>query len=299
MPLPRPLRGIVPPLLTPLVTPDTPDLKALDRLVDHVIDGGVHGIFVLGTSGEGPALSGGAQREVMHRACERAAGRVPVLVGVSHASLAESIALAREARSAGADGVVTTGPLYFPASQEALLEYSTRIADASPLPVFLYNIPSHSQVQFLVDTLRAAAAHPNIVGLKDSTADMIFLHEVVRAVGGGEFTLLIGPEELMAEAVLFGAHGGVNGGSNLFPKLYVALHAAAATGDLESVRLLQEAVTEVSVNIYSPCGYLRGVKCAAAALGLCDEVFAAPVLPVPEANRREIQGFARTFAAGI
>ncbi len=291
MPLPIPIRGIVTPLITPLRTPDAIDEECLDRCIEHVIDGGVAGVFVLGTTGEGPALSAAAQRTVVNRSVKTAAGRVPLLVGIAHSSYEDSLAIARHAADAGADAVVTTGPLYFGVSQMELLAYVERLAHDSPLPVYIYNIPSCSHVRFSVETVEKASELANVAGVKDSSAEMVYFHRIRTAVSHRQnFAVLMGPEELTGEAVLTGAHGGVNGGSNLFPSLYVSMYEAAARGDSTEVARLQARVLAVSAAVYDPT-YLPGMKCAAATLGLCREVFAAPYEPAPEPRRRAIRDF--------
>ncbi|MEZ5400117.1 MAG: dihydrodipicolinate synthase family protein [Bryobacteraceae bacterium] len=294
MSLPSPLRGIVTPLLTPLKTPDSLDPEGLDRLVDHVIDGGVHGIFILGTSGEGPSVSASIRRAVVERTCSRAAGRVPVLVGVTDSSLADAVSLANVAAGSGAAAVVTTGPLYMPVTQAQLLGYIADLAAASPLPVMLYNMPSHARVFFEVETVRLAAQIPGVIGLKDSSAQLLYLRGLQQALAGRpDFTLLVGPEEMMPECVMFGVHGGVNGGSNLFPKLFVDLYDAAARGDLATVASLREAVLALSRAVYNAVSYgssyLQGVKCAAEALGLCAGALAAPYKAFEGAERDAVR----------
>lgn len=291
MSLPNPIRGIVTPLLTPLRSSGTVDEESLERIIEHVIQGGVSGVFVLGTTGEGPAIGKPVQRAVIDLSAKFVAGRVPLLVGIADASHEESMSVARHAADAGADAVVTTGPLYFGVSQLDLYAYSAKVAEESPLPVFLYNIPSCSHVSFSVETVAKASNLGNIAGFKDSSANMIFFHQVRAATAHNQgFAVVMGPEELLAESVLLGGHGGVNGGSNLFPELYVSLYEAAVRGDAAEVSRLQARVMEVSSAIYSPT-YLPGIKCAAAALGLLQEVFAAPYYPVDEPRRRAIREF--------
>lgn len=290
MPLPKPLKGIVPPLLTPLLTPDTLDLESLERLLEHVIAGGVHGIFILGTTGEGPALGLDLSREFIARTAALVRGRIPLLVGVTHASTPDSLLLARAAADAGADAVVTAGPTYFPVGQPDLMAWTRRYAAASPLPVFLYNMPSHAHVQFdEASVVELAASEANVVGLKDSSGELTYLCGLVRAVPPvrPDFSLIIGPEQLMAEAVLFGVHGGVNGGANLFPKLYVDLYRAAVAGDVATMRRLHPRVIDIGYGIYGS-NFLRGIKCAAAELGLLRNVLAAPYSQIEGAERERI-----------
>lgn len=295
MPLPKPLRGIIPPLLTPLATPDSVDSESLERLLDHVIAGGVHGVFILGTTGEGPALSLDLAKEFIRRSASLMRGRLPLLVGVTHASRADSLALVHAAADAGADAVVTAGPCYFPVAQPELVEWVKRFAAASPLPVFLYNMPSHAHVRFAESSvLEIADGSPNVVGMKDSSGELMYLHGLVRSVSPRrpDFSLIIGPEEMTAEAVLFGVHGGVNGGANLFPELYVELYHAASRGDAAAMRRLQPKVIDISRRLYSVgtygSSYLRGIKCAAAELGLIRNVLAAPYEAFDGADREQV-----------
>lgn len=291
MPLPKPLTGIIPPLLTPLLTPDTLDVASLERLIEHVLGGGVHGLFIMGTTGEGPALSAALSTELIRQSAALVNGRVPLLVGVTHSSTAESLDLARVAADAGADAVVTAGPTYFPIGQEDLLTWVRRFAAASPLPVYLYNMPSHAHVSFAEPTvLRIAAEAPNVVGIKDSSGELMYLRGLVRAMPAvrEEFALIIGPEELTAEAVLFGVHGGVNGGANLFPRLYVDVYEAARAGDVAALRRWQPRVIDISRRIYGDT-YLSGIKCAAAELGLIENVLAAPYAVLEGAERERIR----------
>lgn len=279
--LPRPLRGIVPPLLTPLSGPDQLDIAGLERLVEHVLAGGVHGLFVLGTTGEGPGLSYDVRHELVERVCRQTAGRVPVLVGITDTMFTETLRLAEHAEDAGAHAVVLSSPYYFPLGQAELRRYVKNVAAQSPLPIFLYNMPSHTKTVFELDTLRAALELPNVIGLKDSGGNMQYFHQArVLAEQRSDWSVLIGPEELLAEALLLGAHGGVSGGANLAPRLYVELYEAATRGDVARARTLQEQVWEISRNLYAlgiqHGSWLKGLKCAVACLGICDDYLCEP-----------------------
>lgn len=292
--LPKPLTGIFPPLVTPLVDRDTLDVAALERLVEHVLDGGVHGLFLLGTTGEGPSLSGRLKAEVLERGCRSIGGRVPVMVGVTDPSFVDALRLARVAADAGADAVVIAPPYYLPLDQAELAAFVERFAAASPLPVFLYHIPSLTGVGFGPETVRRLLDSPKVVGLKDSGRDMTCQH-TVRAIvrQRPDFSLLVGPEELLAEAVLLGAHGAMCGGANMVPRLYVDLFDAARAGDLGRVRELHERVIRISDALYtlgtSGSSYFRGLKCALSVLGLCSDVLAEPYEPFGPARREEIR----------
>ncbi len=279
--LPKPLRGIVPPLLTPLSGPDQLDVPGLERLVEHVLAGGVHGLFILGTTGEGPGLAYDVRHEVVERVCRQTAGRVPVLVGITDTIFAEAMRLAEHAEDAGAQAVVLSSPYYFPLGQADLRRYIETVARQSPLPVFLYNMPSHTKTVFELDTLRAALQLPGVVGIKDSGGNMQYFHQArLLAAERPDWSVLIGPEELLAEAVLMGGHGGVSGGANLAPRLYVDLYEAASRGDAPRARGLQEKVWEISRNLYAfgsqHGSWVKGLKCAVACLGICDDYLCEP-----------------------
>lgn len=279
--LPRPLRGIIPPLLTPLSGPDQLDVPGLERLVEHVLAGGVHGLFVLGTTGEGPGLSYDVRHELVERVCRQTARRVPVLVGITDTVFAESLRLAEHAEDAGAQAVVLSSPYYFPLGQADLRRHVASVASQAPLPVFLYNMPSHTKTVFELDTLRAALELPNVIGLKDSGGNMQYFHQArLLAAGRPDWSVLIGPEELLAEALLLGGHGGVSGGANLAPRLYVELYEAAVCGEVSQARALQEKVWEISRNLYAlgaqHGSWLKGLKCAVACLDICDDYLCEP-----------------------
>ena len=280
-PLPRPLRGIVPPMVTPLADRDHLDVAGLARLIEHILGGGVHGLFILGTTGEAPSLSYRLRRELVERTCRQVAGRVPVLVGITDTAFVESVSMARVAADCGAAAVVAAPPFYFPAGQPELVEYLEHLAAELPLPLFLYNMPSHTKLVFEPETLRAAAGMPGIVGLKDSSGDLAYFRRVVEIVKGApRFTLLVGPEMILAECMSLGAHGGVNGSANLAPRLLVDYYNAIAARDADALRLLGQRVKFINEKVYGvgrhPSSYIKGLKCALALLGICSDFMAEP-----------------------
>ena len=291
--LPRPLRGIIPPMVTPLLDRDALDVAGLERLIEHILTGGVHGLFILGTTGEAPSLSYRLRYELIERVCAQVKKRVPVLVGITDTSFVESVNIANKAREAGAQAVVLAPPYYFPAGQAELLEYLKHLAPELPLPLFLYNMPSYTKLVFEPKTVRAAAAITGIVGIKESSGDMVYFRQLLSLLKKEpDFSLLIGQEELLAEAVLAGAHGGVSGGANLVPRLYVDLYNAACSKDLPAVESLQRKVMQISTSIYSvgkyESSYLKGLKCALSCIGICSDFLAEPFHRFRRAERKVI-----------
>jgi 4-hydroxy-tetrahydrodipicolinate synthase len=277
----QPLTGIIPPMITPLRSRDELDVAGLERLIEHIVGGGVSGLFILGTTGEGPSLSYRLRRELIERVCKQVNRRTQVLVGITDTSFVESINIARSAAESGADAVVAAPPYYLPEAQPELQEYLDHLVSELSLPLYLYNMPALTKVQFELETVRRAVDEPRIIGLKDSSGDLNYFKgaaEVVRK--RPDWSLLIGPEEKLLESLQLGGNGGVNGGANLFPKLYVKLVEAYHAGNLSRAKELQEAVKQVGASLYRIGKYssslIKGVKCAACCLGLCDDFMAEP-----------------------
>jgi 4-hydroxy-tetrahydrodipicolinate synthase len=246
----------------------------------------------MGTTGEGPSLSYRLRREMIDRVCAYANGRLPVLVGVADTSLTESLRLAEHAAGKGATAVVATCPFYFPLSQGDYLCFLERTSSQFPLPLFLYNLPQHVGFSIAPETVRAAALLPNIWGFKDSSGDLAYLGKVIDLLRDRpEFTILNGPEELLADAVALGAHGGVCGGTNLYPELYVRLYIAARDRNEAEAHDLQERVRHICDILTSGGGgsYLRGLKCALGLAGICSDVPAEPLSACSDAIRETIR----------
>lgn len=279
--LPSPLRGIIPPIITPLLDRDTLDVTGLERLIEHILGGGVHGLFILGTTGEAPSLSHRLRHELIERVCKQVNRRVPVLVGITDTCFTESINMANKAGEAGADAVVLAPPYYFPAGQAELLEYLEHLTPELPLPLFLYNMPSLTKAVFEPQTVKAAAQINGIVGIKDSSGNMVYFHQLQTLLKDHpDFALLIGREELLAETILLGGHGGISGGANIIPKLYVDLYNAALSRDLPKIEALHEKVMQISSAIYSvgryESSYLKGIKCTLSCMNICNDFLAEP-----------------------
>ena len=286
------LHGVIPPLVTPLLPDGTLDVAGAERLVEHVLTGGVHGLFLLGTTGEAPDLAQAVRRDYVRRVCRQVAGRVPVLVGITDTVFEDSISLGKFAEDCGAAALVAAPPYYFAAGQPELLAYYAHLADSVSLPLFLYNMPSQVKVMIEVKTVVELAKHPNIVGLKDSSGNIGYFNSCrYHLRDRKDFSILMGPEEAMGEAVLMGASGGVAGGANIFPKTFVDIYDAAVAKDVDRVRELQERVMRVSSLIYGighhNSSFVKGVKCALSLMGICADSLAAPREPF-NADDREL-----------
>jgi dihydrodipicolinate synthase/N-acetylneuraminate lyase len=293
--LPRPLRGMIPPMVTPLQGDDLLDVAGLERLVEHVLAGGVHGLFVLGSTGEGPSLSGRVRRELVAHVCRQVNRRVPVLVGITDNSLAEALALANFAAVAGAQAVVCTAPSYFPAGDAELLQFFKSLNSQLPLPLLLYNMPALTGISFSMDLIRTLMAEENIVGLKDSSGDLSYF-QAVREVAADrpDWTLTIGPERLLADAIDLGADGGVSGGANLHPRLLVDLYESAVAKDDKRLAAVNSDLAKLA-RLYQIQPSVKGppiaaLKFALSCLGICQDRTAPPIARFDARLRSEVEG---------
>jgi 4-hydroxy-tetrahydrodipicolinate synthase len=289
-----PLTGIIPPLVTPLRDRDELDVAGQEKLIERIITGGVSGIFILGTTGEGPSLSYQLRRELIERVCRQVKQRVPVLVGITDTAFVESVHLARYAAVTGADALVVAPPYYLPEAQPELQEYLDHLVAELPLPLFLYNMPALTKVHFELDTVRRAMDEPRIIGLKDSSGDLDYFKSAAELIKQRpDWSLLIGPEEKLFDSLQLGGFGGVSGGANLFPKLYVKLVAAHRAGNLARAQELQQQIQRVSDSFYRigkyPSSIIKGIKCALACLGVCDDFMAEPFHRFRAEERKLVQ----------
>ena len=288
----KPLCGIIPPLVTPLKDNETLDVESLENLIEHLIAGGVHGLFILGTTGEEQSLSYDLRKKMIEESARINRGRLPLLVCITDTSMVESIHLAKVAADCGADGVVSAPPYYFATGQPELAQFYEELVPQLPLPVFLYNMPSHVKVSFAPDTVARIAKNPQVVGFKDSSANAVYFQSVMyKMQHRPDFAMLVGPEEITGECVLLGGHGGINGGANMFPELYVGMYDAAKAGNLQRIRLLQQYIMQISTSIYTVgkhgSSYLKGLKCALSLLGVIKDDFVASPFYKFDAPERE------------
>jgi 4-hydroxy-tetrahydrodipicolinate synthase len=275
------LTGIIPPIVTPLLDRDKLDVEGLERLIERVLRGGVTGLFLLGTTGEGASLSYRLRRELIERSCRQVNKRASLLANITDTSFVETLNLARHAADSGAQALVVAPPYYLPPGQPELREYLTHLVAELPLPLFLYNMPSLTKVPFEIDTVRHAINEPRIIGMKDSSGNISYFREVASLLKNRpDWSLLVGPEDLLLDAIAAGGHGGVHAGANLFPKLYVRLCDAARNGDPANARELHALAVRVRASLYEigrhPSSLIKGIKCALNCLGVCSDFMSEP-----------------------
>lgn len=285
MKMQKKLQGIIVPLITPLETPETIDRAGTERMVRRVIEGGVNALFLLGSTGEGPALTARARCEFIDVAVAAAGGALPVLVGISGASGAEAVEAGKFAAREGVSAVVAAPPCYLPATEAELVCYYERLAGEVGLPVYLYNMPALTSVNISPELAAKLADRENIAGYKDSSGGLAAFRRAVKLLGGRpDFSLLIGPEHLTLPALQMGGDGGVNGGANLCPELFAALFRAVREGaPQERLSAIQREIVrlgELYGSLPGAPGVIRGLKYELARLGVIRNVLAFPALPL-------------------
>ena len=294
-----PLKGIIPPMITPLTKNGDLDTDGLERLIEHLIAGGVHGIFLLGTNGEGPSLTYTLRKELISKACKLIDKRVPVLVGVTDTSFAGSIDIATYSKEAGADVVVVAPPYYFPISQEEMIEYLEKLIPALPLPVMMYNMPSCTKLHLSVETVKKAK-ELGAIGIKDSSGDVFYLYSLIDEFKSSpEFSIIAGTELYLPETIIYGGHGAVAGGANFFPKLFVDLYNASLTNDKTAIFELRDQVLKLYSTIYNigtdVSRFTKGTKGALYAMGICNDYMAQPLRNFNDENRKKIKNYVEEF----
>jgi len=287
--------GLIPPMVTPLDEKRRLDKKGVGRMVRHLLDGGVDGIFLLGTTGEGPHLSYALREELVKETCRLVKGRVPVLVGITETDFEDALSFAAVCKKHGAAGVVAAPPYYFKLTQAECIAWFTAMADRSPLPVVVYDMPAHTDTVIEPKTIARLAGHPNIVAMKDSSSVIALFNKFRVALKpfAHRFSLFMGPDEAMGEAVLLGANGGVCTGANLWPLTFKKMYDAAVSGDVAEVKRLQDITTTSSYLLYGlgqgQIGFLKGVKAALAEMGLVKNVLAEPFAPFKGAELKPVR----------
>lgn len=286
------IEGIVPPMITPLLDEDNLDMKGLDNLINHLISGGVHGIFLLGTTGEGPSLKLSLRSELIKKVCELVNKRVPILVGLMDTSYKESVHLANRARKWGADAAVIAPPCFFQIGQAELYEFVDQMVEEITLPVYLYNNPGLTKVSFDLGTAEKLLSKDNVKGIKDSSGDMIYHQKLQNHTKDSGTSLFMGPEELLLESLIMGGNGGIPGGANIAPRLYVELYDTFISGKWKKARDLQRRVLQLSNIVYSGDGYgagevVNGIKSTLKQLGLCSDYVAKPL---NKASSKKVNG---------
>ncbi len=265
--------------------------KEYIRLVDWQIRQGISGLVPCGTTGESPTLSHDEHHLVVDLCIRAAKGRVPVIAGTGSNSTTEAIALTRHAEKAGADAALLVTPYYNKPTQEGLYLHFKAVAEATRLPVIIYNIPGRSVVDMNLATMARLAKIRNIVGVKDATCDLMRPLRT-RVALGPKFCMLSGEDGTITAFLAQGGHGCISVTANVAPKLCAQLYAAWQRGDLKKVALLRDRLLPLHDALFAETSPAP-VKYAASLLGLCDAGCRLPLAPLQETTKTRIRAALR------
>lgn len=286
-------------MVTPLLDEGTLDAEGTEKLVEHLISGGVHGVFLLGTTGEGPSLSRSLRVDLVKTVCDQVNGRIPVWVGLMDSSYRESVKLAEKAKELGAQAVVLAPPSFYKIDQDQLYDLVDQLLDDISLPLYLYNNPGVTQATFGLETVERLLEREEVRGIKDSSGDMIYYQRLKALARQTDTTLYMGPEELLMESLIMGGSGGVPGGANIFPELYVGMYQAVTSGELDRAHTLQQKIMQRTSIFYSGNGYIagrviNGIKSALAHMGICSDYVAKPLSKAENEKVQSVEEFLDT-----
>jgi 4-hydroxy-tetrahydrodipicolinate synthase len=281
--------GIVVPIITPLNKDESIDRPSLKRMVNHLIEAGVHGIFANSTTGEGLCLQDTDKKLVLQTIVEQVNHKVPVYAGVSDTSTKRALNNIKAAEDLGADFIVAHPPFYFPPnSQEELYMYFEQIIYASSKPVMLYNIPLTTQAPIALETIKRLLGFEKVIGIKDSSVDYVFLQNLIELKNTRrDFKIFIGKTHMWAAGILSGADGGLDGISNVIPEKCVELYRRIKDG-LKDVFILQREINEI-FRIYECRSFLGGIKAALSLMGFCNPYTTHPILMASDDEVKRIK----------
>jgi 4-hydroxy-tetrahydrodipicolinate synthase len=279
-------KGIVPALATPLRGNETADEVGLQRLVEHVIGAGVHGVFAVGSQGESFALSFAEKKRVFEIVVDAVDGRIPVYLGSGAVTTKESIALTRLAEDVGARAASVVTPYFISPSAEELYEHYAAIARATRLPVLLYSNPGRTGVGISPALAVRLSSIDNIVGIKDSSGDLALTAEYVRHTDTG-FAVLAGRDTLIYATLCVGGVGAIAATANVAPRLVVDIYEAFLAGELQRSREAQDSLIPLRL-AFSMGTFPAVIKEALELMGICSGRAVAPVKRLSEAKREEL-----------
>ncbi len=274
-------------LVTPMRADGGIDEAAFARLIEWQIAEGTHGIVPVGTTGESPTLTHDEHKRVVELAIEAARGRVPVIAGAGSNSTAEAIGLAAHAKKSGADAALVVTPYYNKPTQEGLFRHFSAIADAVDLPIIIYNIPGRSVIDMSVETMARLAAHRNIIGVKDATANLTRPLHTFRACGP-KFLQLSGEDHTAIAFLASGGHGCISVTGNVAPKLCAGMHNAWAAGNVAQAMAIQARLVPLHDAMFAESNP-GPVKYAASLLGFGTATCRLPLAPVSAATAEKIR----------
>lgn len=288
-------KGVFPALLTPFTTDDQLDLPMFEKNLEAQLSAGVEGIILGGTLGEASVLTIEEKERLVAFALEKTAGRVPVVLNIAEGATREALHQAKLAETWGADGLMLLPPMRYKSDHRETVTYFRTIADATPLPIMIYNNPVDYKIEVTIDMFRELIQSPNITAVKESTRDVTNVTRLINAFGD-RLRILCGVDTLAMEELCLGAHGWVAGLVDAFPKETVVIYKLVKAGRIEeAARIYRWFMPLLELDIHPKL--VQYIKMAAAATGLGSEYVRAPRLAVEGEERTRILSIIETGLA--
>ncbi len=287
--------GVFPAATTQFAPDLSIDLGATQKVQDALVREGVHGLIVMGTVGENNSLEADEKRTVLKAAVEAVAGRVPIIAGVSELDTRRAAAFARDAEELGADGLMVLPAMVYVPSEDELVSHFRAVAQATALPIMLYNNPPAYRVTIGVEALKKLSDQANIVCLKESAPDTRRFTDLLNALGG-RYLLFAGLDDVALEGLLLGARGWVSGLTNAFPKESLALYEAALRGDLTTARAIYRWFMPL-LHLDAEHDLVQSIKLAEQIMGRGSERVRPPRYMLSGARRAEVSALVERAAA--
>ena len=276
-------------LITPFTKSGALDEPAIKRLARRQVENGVHFLVPCGTTGETPTLSAGERRRVVDLVLEAANGQVPVMAGAGGYDTHEVVQLAKEMQSTGVQGLLSVTPYYNKPTPEGLYRHFSAIADATSLPIVLYNVPGRTGCNIDAATLARLATIPRVIGVKEASGNIQQMVEICRAVPP-DFLVLSGDDALTVPLMAIGGRGLISVASNVAPAEIAKMVEAAERGDYAAARQLHHRLVPLMLGNFVESNP-GPVKFAMASMGLCEEAYRLPMVPPRPASQEKIIAF--------
>ena len=275
-------------LITPFKKDFSYDIEALKSLIDYIIDGGTDYIVALGTTAETPTIKPSDRGNILHIIKQRIASRVPLVAGLGGNCTAEVVEYVEHTDLEGIDAILSVTPYYNKPSQEGLYRHFRAIAEASPIPVILYNIPGRTGVNMTAETTcRLAADEPNIIAVKEASDKIEQIEQIIRNRPEG-FRVISGDDSLTLEVMRRGGDGVISVAANAFPKMVSRMVDLAASGDYDSAEQIMGHLREAIAALFEQ-GNPTGIKAALAVMGRIENVLRLPLVPATEPLMKKIK----------
>ncbi len=288
--------GMATAIVTPM-TADGIDYDALGRFIEFQIENGINAIVVMGTTGENATIEYADQKEIIRYTVEKVAKRVPVIAGTGTNNTDHVLHNTRNACEVGADAILVVTPYYNKATQNGLYQHFVTIADASTVPVILYNVPGRTGCNLLPKTVARLAEHPNIVGIKEATGNVAQTVEILHLCGD-KIDVYSGEDALTVAMMAMGAKGTISVLSNVAPKEAVAMTDACRAGDFKTAAKMQCDLLPLINALFSEVNPIPA-KAGVSAMGFGEENLRLPLTPMEDATRAVLYAEMRKLGLGV